>query len=569
MSTVTSGLKSVNDLLDYHFYIPSYQRGYRWSEYQVKDLLDDIEEFDKRDKAKSEFYCLQPIVISSASDGKLNVIDGQQRLTTIHIILSYLKDLLPILGKKKYKIEYQTRPNSEAFLDAIDSSKKEENIDYYHIVEAYETVSKWFEERDGSVKLKFLQALLGHEDNNVRVIWYELSSAIKPIEVFTRLNMGKIGLTNGELIKAVFLSTSHKLDQDQDKNEVIHRLNQIATEWDGFEAQLRNEEFWGFLQNDNVEYHNHIEFLFDLIAKNFNKGGKRKNQDNFYTFRHFSEKIKSSKSAQDEWKKVKRLFQQLHDWYTNRELYHLIGFLISAGEDLGSIIDLSEGSTKRAFAKKIKELISNQVPKEIEHMTYQDDKKKLRKTLLLFNILSILENPKTNLRFQFGRYKLESWDIEHIHSVSSEMPTHKAHQIEWLKEVLKYTEDTKLKKSIRIYLETKAGDRTDDFETIYSEVTSAYSNDENNDINDVSNLTLLDSGTNRGYKNAVFPIKRKTIIEKDERGTFIPLCTKNVFLKYYNKNIDQTTFWGEKDRSTYKQSLIDTINNYLKEDSHE
>ena len=44
-------LKTINDLLEYNFFIPSYQRGYRWTERQVKDLLDDIWEFiDKLNK---------------------------------------------------------------------------------------------------------------------------------------------------------------------------------------------------------------------------------------------------------------------------------------------------------------------------------------------------------------------------------------------------------------------------------------------------------------------------------------------------------------------------------------
>lgn len=44
-------LKSVSELLGMKFFIPSYQRGYRWTEQQVKDLLEDILEFAKKEKA--------------------------------------------------------------------------------------------------------------------------------------------------------------------------------------------------------------------------------------------------------------------------------------------------------------------------------------------------------------------------------------------------------------------------------------------------------------------------------------------------------------------------------------
>lgn len=86
-------IKTVNELRkDMNFYIPSYQRGYRWDEQQVCNLLNDIYEFMQ--SGSSDFYCLQPIVVrESEHEGLENqvcyeVIDGQQRLTTIKIILS-------------------------------------------------------------------------------------------------------------------------------------------------------------------------------------------------------------------------------------------------------------------------------------------------------------------------------------------------------------------------------------------------------------------------------------------------------------------------------------------------
>ena len=59
------------------FIIPSYQRGYRWERKQVETLLNDI--MDNGDKP----YCLQPVVVRKRDDGKFELIDGQQRLTTI------------------------------------------------------------------------------------------------------------------------------------------------------------------------------------------------------------------------------------------------------------------------------------------------------------------------------------------------------------------------------------------------------------------------------------------------------------------------------------------------------
>src|SRR5690606_41975657 len=80
--------------------------------------------------------------------------------------------------------------------------------------------------------------------------------------------------------------------------------------------------------------------------------------------------------------------------------------------------------------------------------------------------------------------------------------------------------------------------------------------------NDISNLVLLDARTNRSYKNAVFPVKRNTIIEREKEGTFIPICTKNVFMKFYSNSVNQMTFWGDTDREKYLSDIINTINTY-------
>ena len=64
-------LKSINELFGMNFYIPAYQRGYRWNFQQVKDLLEDIQEFIV--KKKEGFYCIQPLVVKrSIPDGKIN-----------------------------------------------------------------------------------------------------------------------------------------------------------------------------------------------------------------------------------------------------------------------------------------------------------------------------------------------------------------------------------------------------------------------------------------------------------------------------------------------------------------
>lgn len=550
-------LKSVNELLELNFSIPSFQRGYRWTKIQVNDLLNDIWEFtQKKEKPKDEFYCLQPIVVS-LKDGKYTVIDGQQRLTTICIILSFLEDIMKILGKQIFTIEYQTRKDSEMFLKTIDYSKRDENIDYYHICQAHEAIKEWFDQRDGTTKINFLNTLLRDNEsgNNVKVIWYEVNEQTDHIDIFTRINMGKIPLTPSELIKALFL-----LKDNFQGDEETKRLRQleIAGEWDRIEYALRNEEFWYFLQDGFIEYDNHIEFIFDLMS---NKRGNDKD----FTFRYFYKRFNETKDIETAWQEIKNYFLTFQEWFTDRECFHLVGYLIAVGANIKDLKNESINKTKTEFKLFLTEKIKTYVNFQVGELNYEDDKSEIRRALLLFNVITLATNTDTNMRFQFGRYKNENWDIEHIHSVQSEIPTTTKHQEDWLSEVLQFTADQKLKSRIGKYLETPQNQRTE-FDILYNDVVIAYSEGGKiEDINDISNLALLDASTNRGYKNAVFPIKRKTIIKKDHIGTFIPLCTKNVFLKYYSDSVEQMTFWGEKDRNAYKDSIVFVLEPYLPE----
>ncbi|MFC1942539.1 DUF262 domain-containing protein [Chloroflexota bacterium] len=321
-------LKCIHDLLGYHFTIPPYQRGYRWTHQQVNDLLDDIWEFTQKDgKPKKEFYCLQPVVVAPENTG-YSVIDGQQRLTTIYIILSVLDDIKKFITDEIFTLEYETRKGSGEFLKNIDLSRKEENIDYYHICKAYETIVKWFDSKPPATKLHLLNSLLSDDasGNNVKVIWYEIDSAIDPIDIFTRINMGKIPLTNAELVKALFL---RKENFDSDQNVFQLRQLEMATEWDNIEYSLGSDQLWDFLTNSQ-NYENRIEFIFDLIAN-------RSTLDKYHTFRYFNQRFNESVKVETTWQEIKNFFLTFSEWFENREYYHLIGYLIALGEKLNGL----------------------------------------------------------------------------------------------------------------------------------------------------------------------------------------------------------------------------------------
>lgn len=166
---------------------------------------------------------------------------------------------------------------------------------------------------------------------------------------------------------------------------------------------------------------------------------------------------------------------------------------------------------------------------------------------MLFNVASLLANPATNARFQFDKYKLDSWDIEHIRSVASDMPNSKDKQKAWLENVVAYissdesieaeesdvdenSEELSIKLEATELLQA-ANFNNDQFEAVYDKVRAHYDPDGNEDVdNSIGNLTLLDSRTNRSYQNAVFPIKRARIIALDKRQPLFRYALRMHFL---------------------------------------
>ncbi|PXY43188.1 DUF262 domain-containing protein [Flavobacterium hydrophilum] len=551
-------LKTVNELQEYNFYIPSYQRGYRWTTKEVLELLNDISNFTPRlvndNTEERTWYCLQPIVIKEREDSKYEVIDGQQRLTTIYLILHYLnQDFVENRRDQLFSLDYQTRDSSKDFLLNLQEDTNEKNIDFYYISNAYKTISNWFNNKSinfdkGNFRSKF--------KFNSKVIWY-LSKESDSISIFTRINIGKIPLTNSELIKALFLNSSNFNKED---NKLRLRQLEIATEWDNIENSLQNNKFWYFLNQNQIST-NRIEFIFNLM------NDEPDDEDNYSTFRFFSKKFSSGNNLtlDNNWQEVKRYFQRFSEWFNERELYHKIGFLISIDAvNIKKLYQESDKATKSEFKMYLDELIKYQFRSiDLAELQYSDTKE-VRKVLLLYNILTMLSTTKDNSYFPFDLYKNEKWDIEHITSIKDKIPEHNKGQ--WLSDAITFIgKESDEEKSLRERINLWDDDNDDEFRKLFEDIVAYFNSSLNvdDDINSLSNLTLLDSSTNRSYKNAVFPFKRRIIIDRDRKGIFIPICTKNVFLKYFSDYPPKISFWSQEDRENYENDLFKVLNSYL------
>lgn len=657
-------LKSIKELLGMKFFIPNYQRGYRWTRQQVEDLLNDIDDFKNKQAderiEKDSFYCIQPIVVKEKivdkddflkslpkdcndtmledtrkailENTKWEVIDGQQRLTTIHILLSYLNQL------DKFSIEYATRENSREFLENIiqcgckwnDNNEIDgqcENckpvkckrfdkveIDYYYIIVAHATIKHWFDNKDDKYKRAFKETLL----DKVKFIWYE-SVDENPISVFTRLNIGKIGLTNSELVKALVLNRSNF--KEDNYSHIRLKQQEIASEWDRIEYTLQNDEFWLFIHNLNYDKPTRIEFIFDLIANNnsfgLNDGFQNKiGTDQYRTFRYFYEFFNFSAEQGDKskidrcWTTVKNIFQIFEEWYNDLELYHYVGYIVACYDKKDTFDVIKDligkwNGTKKCFIdilkkEKIKEKITSCLDLNEQYEISRKPKTQCKPLLLLHNVQTIIDQNKnfeTNDNYQLGvyykfpfhLYKIEGWDVEHIDSnTTNDIDNDEEAQKEYALNIYNGVEEQEV---VRNFINGENNITWNEIKSLRSKDNNdALSDDEKNKI---WNFTLLDSSTNRSYGNSIFSAKRRIIIGKDKgklipipkivmkngksileigeeknaKSSFIPICTKHVFMKYYSSASANPNFWYKSDAVAYKANILETLKEFGVTDS--
>lgn len=588
-------LKPVAELLDgkHHFFIPSYQRGYRWEKEQVEDLLQDIYDFAK-DATSKDFYCLQPIVVKPHQNGSdWIVIDGQQRLTTLLILIDYLRSRGKLPGDD-YTIRYETR-GDKLDLSNIDATA---DIDSYYISQTREIIRNWFEGDDWHPYSKVQDVIMYPAPKTgsiaqVCVIWYvaqdndktDISRDIASIKTFNNLNKGKIKLTDAELIKALFVLNFEEGSRQRET---------FAYQWNEVENALQDKEFWAFLSNR--EYDTRIEIIFDFLTGE--EPGARRSYRRFQELHDDPEssfwQVKEIRNFEEAWQKIFQTYLTFRYWYSDIRLYNYIGYLVCNNVTLTRIFARCQDVNKEAIIPEMQKLIREEIKlqtDDVSELQYGNDKCKA--VLLLFNVAVY---DKAGLRFPFRSYKEENWDIEHVDSATTNKLTDIGDKIKWLEYMdaiphthgdwktlkeqalalrLRLEEDKKESKSnkdeftaLHARILRQADEDYTSRETITGDGSERPEADTEADKNTIGNLTLLDSKTNRSYGNALFPTKQLEIIKNDKSGKFVPLCTKNLFLKYYSAVADTSArwknSWTEDDKKAYLAEMINTLKPILK-----
>lgn len=575
------------------FLVPSYQRGYRWQRVNVIDLLNDLCEFIHNDK---DSYSLQPLVVYIPKDkeNSYHVVDGQQRITTISILLGYLE-------LKQISITYESRKGQQEnhFVENC------RNIDQYHVNMAYSAIKNWFE-KNPKEKDNFIKLLTDQLEKRVKFIWYCTDD--DEVATFIRLNKDKISLTNAELIKAMLLKKGNF-----NGDSVLMQKN-IAVEWNKIENTFNDDAFWGFIRPMDDNRATRIDFLFEIIKqKNMLsfKPTEDTGSDQYSTFRYFYQYFKEKKELafQQIWDKVNQLFNILIHWYNEIEIYHYIGFLIIDNEYcVSGLLDewlkpeMTIVDFKKILKVKINDIIKqgdrkcNNLAKQYKYNEESGtDKTHCRPLLLLFNIQRIIilnrnlnKNSDTQLfnKFPFYLYKLENWNVEHIASNTDNDLTKINAQKEWLKTFLfdQATSESnmaEIKNFIRCEKPEKA-----EFDNLRKKLIDEQDKTikkeeqlDDREKNQIWNFCLLDEHTNKSYGNSIFPVKRRIIMGKDmgkkyvldndlnettipNKVAFVPGCTKDAFIKAFTASDTSNREWSRTDAIAYRQEMY----NCLKDD---
>lgn len=555
-------LKLVKDIKG-NFIVPSYQRGYRWGKEEVRRLLEDVHANGNKS------YCLQPIVVKRSGDD-YELIDGQQRLTTIYLIYAYMHEKGgPFIPPAGFTITYSTREKSKQFLENVDLSLENDNVDFWFMSQAFREIDKWFQEQN-SVS-SFLE-ISSYFEKNVNVIWYEVASDEDVISLFTRLNIGKIPLTSAELVKAMFLN------RDSGDGITREKQEEIALQWDNIERELHNNRLWYFLSNQySNQYQTRIDLVLNLMAE---KG--EDNREKYYTFFYFDQlRHQQSMSLNEIWRSIQHTFLMLKDWYENHELYHKIGYLIASNsKNLQELYAIAKGKTKEEFTAALDEEIrtSVRIGSNYADLSYEKpgDYQKISRLLLLFNVESVRRNGEQTQWFPFDKFKFSedgkaSWSLEHIHAQQSEGLQKQEVWKEWLHlhlpSIRSIGGHDDLVARMEAALNAETLTRTE-FDMLQNEAVASLSVQGNTEyLHSIANLALLNTGDNAALNNSTFDVKRNRIIELDKRGEYIPFCTKMVFLKYYSASENnQLHFWGQTDRVAYINEMNVVMSDYLEEE---
>lgn len=589
--------------------IPPYQRGYKWDTKDIERLLKDINEFSPNEDLNL-FYCLQNITLVESQDSKtFNVVDGQQRLTTLTVILSYLNEYELINEKLQYNVrketeeflkEYIFKPNElkniqnwEQFLE--NTSIKGKDYDYqdvFYLFNAYKAIQTWFETYPNSVTAMKDKIL-----NHVKLI-VNLPKNIEEQELFENLNGKRVPLDGADLIRALIITRVAKkeigdIDDSIKQNVLINErrvkiglmLDRINHWW---ADENKKNYFHQFTKESKVPDEESISFndvtypinhLYKLYVLAYGEG--------VLDMEFFEKKV-----IEDVFLDELQLLQRtMENWCNDKELYHLILFTsIYAREKIKEEPVLSfkellhqwKKLYRKDFIRFLKKRIAstevfNDLINQTERCKEENEKtaflenwydNKLITVSVLLDIISILSSNSTCLPAR--HFKAYKEDLEHIFPQTpvGDRIKDKIKQTQILKEYIDIINQS-LSEEEKINIDDcdidwENQNWKDDIKfRINNRIEKVIP------VNSLGNMCVLHESVNRGYENDFFLEKRIDIMRKSQEGFFIRPhvydAFNKIFLERHDESIDMKMMnrWDRSDILARREYIIKRISNFL------
>ena len=561
------------------FIIPYLQRAYKWKEKQAKQMLEDFSEFLKQEKT---YYCMQPLAVVKIGDNKYELLDGQQRLTTLLILWRILfEDDKEKNTSYPYKFEYErdsSGSDTYSFITKFDDIKKGKyrNIDEYYMSKVYGVINQYLDPPEEKKKNVFKKLLKG-EGKHILFLWYEVNEEEKHT-TFAHLNSGKIELTCSELIKAILLSDGNKESLD---NNRLPDKSLVGSQYAEMEEAFNDDRLWYMLQTDEPLYNgSRMDLLFNMVLNINRKAYEADPKAAFYKV--YARRADLSRF----WKDCRAYFVRIMDLYKNPYTYHYVGYLTytEGNNKIDDWVKVYKESGLKGCIEQLKSKVRESISGlgDLKKITYSDTSKAtLRKIFILHNIQTILIHYETikkanlGLRFSYEQFPFEllysqRWDIEHIAS-QTENPLTKIQDCkDWIASVrADYSEIFVQRPDLNNEIDLFEKDsKIEMFKQIYNEIVSSAEKNSPQNKDGLGNLVLLDSHTNRSYHNSLYKRKRKIILaasnidnqNNEYQVTYIPRCTLNVFLKTYNTGLDvKLGEWTQDDYDKYLGDLKEKL----------
>ncbi|MCR5361869.1 MAG: DUF262 domain-containing protein [Bacteroidales bacterium] len=584
--------------------IPEYQRGYKWTAANVIQLLEDLKNFKKNDN--DQFYCIQNITITKQKHKDswcMNVIDGQQRLTTLFILLSYLQRNMKdkIISPSANILKYSIRETSDKFLcdsiltgiiwdNAIDTNAAHTK-DQFYIMAVADAIQEWFREN----KLETKTVL----DDLVLIV-----NEVRPGDeetVFASLNGGKVDLDGADLVRAILITRAAKqkypsiISREQLRqianddidlnidisvssrgkiNEFRVKLGVEIDEMNKWWAQNKVKDYFEQLLPNKISKNKafkYSQYPIDLLYYAFYEAYKTKlsnsNEGESLDLRVFENGIDLNGQSGDDHLEFYTAVREFHltmmDWYNHDEIYNLIGYLMYNFK--GSKISFEllwniwlESESKDDFIYRLKELIKEQIALPF----YNNDTKDEENTLK--NALDELRSSILNLQYDWynNDFTLKFLPLVDILPIEKNVKTQ-------TKVILSRITDPKY---FRCNGEDKEHVRSQKRiidESLPEDQKASMMEENKVGLNSIGNIVLLVLGVNRSYGNDPHNEKMDRIISEFLiNDWYIRPHTFNVFTSKI-KSIDQNgensqdMYWSNEDMVRTVQDIEKRLVKYL------